>query len=252
MKKALIIIAIILLYSCSNSENSSNTNTDDILLKKVITHNLGTVYETVFSYNGKKLLEEKSYRQRKVFTYDGDRIVKIEWYQNPDTENVLLQYVDFEYFSDGKLKKFQVFLEYNYSVTFTYNTDDTVDFAYLNTTSSATATGKLTIQGNEITKYQNITGGAATSCMYYYDNKNHPLKNVTGYDKLVLYSYFFPDMHSSGYSTNFGCMQNYVSYAFLSDPTNVQLANIYEYNSQNFPININKDDPNVADFLFYE
>jgi hypothetical protein len=259
MKKIFILLTILpLIFSCSDNDNStennSNVDPSNVLLKRVITRNYNTTYETVFNYNGKKLLNQKSSRQNKVFTYDGNNIVKIEWYQNPNEENTLLQYVVFEYYSNGNLKKFAKFIDAPVTVDFTYNTDNTIDFLYTDESNNYyNFSGKFKIENNEIKEYYFEEGNTnQNSLIYFNDNKNHPLKNVVGYDKLILYGYFFASSHSSGFSTNFGNKHNQVSYGLLENPSSIQMLNTFEYNTNNFPININKNNQFISDYLFYE
>ena len=251
MKKIIFLLFILSILSCS--DDNSTTNSSKILLKKVVTHNYDETYETIFTYDGNKLLNQKSNRQKKIFTYEGDKIVKIEWYQNPNTQNQLLQYVDFEYYPDGMLKRFKKYLDAPETVDFIYNSNGTVNFSYVaDYNSYYNYTGKLTIQNKEITQFEFLNGGTPRSSLIFYsDNKNHPLKNVTGYDKLILYSFFYDSMHNSGFSTNSGNIHNQISYSFLSEPNTTYTSNTFEYNSNNFPKSINKDNDYVADYLYY-
>ena len=257
MKKSFLVLSIFLIFSCSkNVENIAPSTIDpsNILLKRTVTHNYGAVYETVFTYDGKKLLQQKSIRQRKEFVYDVDKIIKISWFQNPDSQNTLLQYVDFEYFPDGKLKRFKKYLDAPETVDFIYNSNGTVDFAYVaDYNSTYNFNGRLKIENNEVTQYDYISGNnTPTTKFFNYDDKNHPLKNVVGYDKLVLYNYFYASMHYSGFSTNVGNNHNQTSYRESSNPSQIITTYSIEYNNNNFPININKNDDFAADFLFYE
>ncbi|WP_281310003.1 hypothetical protein [Flavobacterium flavigenum] len=251
MKKIIFLLCLSFFLSCTNDNNT--TDSSNILLKKIVTHNYGTTYETIFTYDGNKLLQQKSNRQKKVFTYQGDNIVKIEWYQNPNSENELLQYVNFEYYPDGTLKRFKKYLDAPVTVDFIYNANGTVEFSYVaDYNSYYNYTGRFKIDNQEISQFEFLTGNSPkSSIIFHYDNKNHPLKNVTGYNKLILFGFFYDSMHNSGFSTNSGNMQNQISYSYSSEPNTKYTTNSLEYNSNNFPTSINKDDDYVADYLFY-
>ena len=262
MKKAILKISILffILTSCSN-DNEIPMNSSEVLLKKIVTHNYETTYETIFTYNGKKIIRAKSNRIRIEFSYDGDNITQIEWYSNPDTDNVISNQVNFEYFTDGRLKKFIRYSFYPNSVPhetveFNYNNNGSVNYNYIaHYNSSYNQTGLFTIANNEISSINTLSSinGPGGTITYNYDTKNHPLKNVIGYNKLLLYQYFYPSIHSSGFSTNIGNNNNLISYTYFVNQktTQTDIVNSIEYNNSNFPIAINKDNVDDADFLFY-
>lgn len=249
--KFIFFTSALIFSACSS--NDENTDPSEVLLKKVVTKNYDQIYETTFTYDGKKLIEAKSYRQKKVFTYNNDNIVRIEWYQDPETDNFLLQYVDFEYYPDGKLKRFKMFLDAPKTVNFFYNSDNTVIFNLTTDYNDYYSySGLLTIENNEVVQYDFIDGNSSTeSRQYHYDNKNHPLKNVIGYEKLMLFNYFYKSMHWSGFSTNGGNNSNLIYSNYVEDPNIFTDYNTYEYNGNDFPIAINIGDEFAGDRLYY-
>lgn len=253
MKKIALLscFAALLFSSCSSDDATPQNDTSDVLLQKTITYSLGTSYETIYKYDGKKILEARNSKENKKFEYQNNNISKISWYDNPDTDNSLSQYVDFEYTTDGKLKKFSQHSSYPLAVEFTYVGRDTVNFVAIAARNSYNFTGYFLVKDNEITEYVYLNGGTPRpSVRYQYDSKNHPLKNVTGYNKLALFHYFYNSVHFNGFTTNVGSSKNCISNSLISDPNVVEIMNTYEYNEKGFPKTINKDS-NTADHLFY-
>lgn len=254
MKKIALLCSFfaILFLSCSDDDKSSQTDTSNILLKKIITYTQDTSYETIFTYDGKKIVEAKNLRENKKFQYDGDNISKISWYTNPDTSNELSKYVEFSYFPDGKLRGFNQHSHYPLDVQFTYAENDIVNFTAYNASGSYTFVGYFKMAGTEISEYIYLNGGnPRPSVKYLYDNKNHPLKNVIGYNKLSLFHYFYNSAHFNGFTTNVGSTKNCISNSLINDPSVVEVMNTYEYNTIGFPTTINKDSESAADYLFY-
>jgi|GEM_PF-6174223 len=253
MKKIILLFSFfsLLLLSCS-SDDSSKIDPSEILVKKIVTQDSQGSYETIFKYDGKKLLEARSTRQNKLFNYSGDNISKISWYSNPDTDNELTQYVDFEYFPDGKLKSFKKYLNSPLNVEFTYVDGDRVNFIATATRTSYSFNGFFKVKDNEISQYVYLAGGTPRpSVDYQYDNKNHPLKNVTGYSNLFLYNYFYNSFHLDGFTTNIGSSKNCISNSLIADPSIIQITDTYEYDANGFPKTINKSDDSARDSLFY-
>jgi len=254
MKKIVLLSSLVALLfsSCSSDDSPSHEDTSNVLLQKTITYGLDGSYETLYIYDGKKLLEARNIKENKKFSYQGENTTKISWYDNPDTDNTLSQYVDFEYTADGKLKKFNQHSSYPLAVDFTYVGRDTVNFVAVAARSAYNFTGYFLVKDNEITEYVYLNGGTPRpSVRYQYDNKNHPLKNVTGYNKLSLFHYFYNSAHFNGFTTNIGSSKNCISNSLIANPNVVEIMNTYEYNDKGFPKTINKDSNTAADHLFY-
>jgi len=253
MKKIALLFsfALLLLTSCSDDDSQQQNDTSNVLLKKIITYDSGSSYETNFTYEGKKLLEARSIRESKKFNYEGDNISKISWYKNPVTDNELSKQVNFEYLPDGKLKSFNQQSDYPLEVEFTYVGEDVVNFVAVAPRNAYSFVGYFKVKDNEIFEYVYLNGGTPRpSVRYQYDTKNHPLKNVTGYNKLFLFHYFYNSAHFNGFTTNVGSTKNCISNSLIEDPNVVEIMNTYDYNDDGFPKIINLDS-NTADHLFY-
>lgn len=242
-------IALILL-SCSKDDSPQQN--DPVLLQKIITHSDEGDYETVFKYDGKKLLEARSTRESKKFEYQNDKIAKISWFSNPDAENRLYQTVAFEYLADGRLKNFTKNSNYPMTVEFTYVDGQTVNFNAIAGRNSYNFNGFFKVADNEISQYVYLAGGTPRpSVDYHYDSKSHPLKNVTGYSNLFLYHYFYNSFHMDGFTTNIGSSKNCTSNSLIDNPSVVQVTETYEYNEKGFPKVISRSNGNERDELFY-
>lgn len=255
MKKIALLFSVLFVAfsSCTDDIDDAKFNTSETLLQKIVTRDGIGTYETVFKYDGKKIIEARSVRENKEFIYEGDKISKISWHKNPEAENNLSQYVDFEYYPDGKLKSFKKYLESPLDVEFTYAGEDRVDFVATSTRSTYSFTGYFKVKDNEIAEYVYLNGGTPRpSVEYQYDNKNHPLKNVIGYNKLFLFNYFYSSSHFNGFTTNIGSSKNCISNSLIADPSVVEVMNLYEYGDNDFPKIINRTDNSVSDALFYE
>jgi len=253
MKKitTLLFSFIVLILSCSK-DDSPQADNSGVLLQKIVTHNDEGSYETIFKYEGKKLLEARSEKENKKFDYSDDKIAKISWYANPDTDNNLYQTVDFEYLADGRLKGFKKNSDYPLNVEFTYAGGDTVNFKAVAVRTSYNFNGYFRVKNNEISQYVYLAGATPRpSVDYHYDNKNHPLKNVTGYDKLFLYHYFYNSFHLDGFTTNIGSSRNCTSNSLIEDPSVIQITETYEYDGNGFPKTIIRSNDGPKDDLFY-
>lgn len=246
---------IALVLSCSK-DDSPQVETQPvapaILVQKIITHNDNGDYETIFKYDGNKLLEAKSTKENKTFNYQEDKISKISWYSNPNSDNNLTQTTEFEYLADGRLKVFKTDSSYPLTVEFTYIDNETVDFKAVATRNSYSFNGFFKVKNNEISQYVYLAGATPRpSVDYHYDNKNHPLKNVTGYSNLYLYHYFYNSFHVNGFTTNIGSSRNCTSNSLIENPSVIEIPETYEYNENGFPKVISRNNGNEKDELFY-
>jgi len=223
-----------------------------VLLQKIITHSDEGDYETVFKYDGDKLLEATSDKESKKFDYQAGKISKIRWFANPNSTNTLYQTVDFEYLPDGKLKTFKKQSDYPLTVEFTYVDNERVDFTAVAARNSYNFNGYFKVANNEIAQYVYLAGGTPrASVAYQYDTKSHPLKNVKGYSNLYLYHYFYNSFHLDGFTTNIGSSKNCTSNSLIADPSVIEVTDTYEYNENGFPKVISRRVGNERDELFY-
>ena len=211
-------------------------------------------YETVYTYDG-KLVRAKSSRLRTEFTYSGDNIVSMMHYVDPDNDNYNHYSEGFEYNTDGTLKRVQFITNStpSSSAEYTYNLDGTVNIAILENDSSISLTGKFTIVNGEVTKFEYVYSGTPAVSEYRYDNKNHPLKNVTGYNKLLLFNFLNQSVHDDrGYSTNCGNYQNQTSVKDSNIGPDFFTNRNIEYNDADFPVSITYIDDDIVDHVYYE
>lgn len=248
MKKPLLFFSalILLLSSCSNDDSPSNpsnpstpstpSNSLNVLIKKMIIINTqeGTS-EINFTYEGKKLVEQKStgyLNYTKRFYYTGDLITKYEVMSGAN--NTIVTDLTYE---KGKLKTLSENRRYLYTgaayvkkTTYTYNADDSVSFVTNDIDKetnkiTSTRTGKLTyVNGNLVKdeRFDDPTGFIST--VLEYDTKNNPSKNVIGFNLLLGYSDFnYSANNKSKLTTN----------GVYSSPWTVYTT--YEYDENNFP-----------------
>lgn len=256
MKKYFLLFCIFttMLFSCSSSnDETDNIIPSDVLVKRMITNNNGFITESFFDYNNKKIAGyHNSHGNTKTFIYDGDKIIQIKWYDIPSQNSELLQTVDFDYNTDGTLKGFLTnFLNEQFNkIEFSYNSNSQVSYTLysgisLNSLNLA-ETGIIYLTNNLVTQIVStrVVSGNVATADYTYDNKNHPLKNVIGYDKLILYNIFYKDIEYDGFSTNAGASQNMVTGTGFT-------LHQYDYNTLNFPTKLNVG-PNMTRDFFYE
>ncbi len=278
MNKILKIFLIFFLcISCTSEDEGSNVSADDVLLRKIITtFNGNTIYsnthETKYNYDGKKLINFESPGRRGEFTYSDDKITNFKRYVRdagtPSSIFYLYTEVNFYYDSQDRLIKFEVYsyngdvsLELQYLCTLEYqNTNSNIinfkhhyipDFPEL-----VDLEGYFIVENNEIIerwRFDPFSNSFSLMNEYTYDNKNHPLKNVIGLDKIAPFSMFFENVHNSGFSTNYGTFSNCIkiSYLGVEGVFTEYPPHTYEYNSKGFPISIDKDNESLSDELFY-
>jgi len=254
MKKitTLLFSLVAVLLSCSK-DDAPQADSSDVLLQKIVTHESnGETYETAFKYEGSKLLEARSKRENKKFDYSGDLISKISWFSNPDADNTLSQTVVFNYLPDGRLKSFEQNSTSSFRVEFTYIDGERVDFHAFASRNSYNFNGYFKVKNSEISQYVYSAGATPRpSVDYHYDDKSHPLKNVTGYNKLFLYHYFYNSFHLSGFTTNIGSSKNCTSNSLIEDPDRIEITETYDYNDNGFPKTITRSNGSAKDDLFY-
>lgn len=232
---SLRLLILVFVVSCS-SDSSTTINPDDILLKSVIKKSLDSEYETFYTYAGKKLIQTKSYRQLNNILYNGDKIVEIKTSIYPDIDVIGNTKYIFQYDTSDRLIKINDVL-YQREIDFTYNNDNNIDFnyTYLNPNPNANYdySGTIIIENGEIhqVSINDIT------VQYIYDNKNNPLKNVIGLDKLILFGFFAGD-YDNGTLTIFPCIginHNLINFFNINNPQSTSPITTYEYNSNDFP-----------------
>jgi hypothetical protein len=192
MKKLLCLFgaSLLVLTSCSSDDNNSSEPTA-ILLKKMSYVSSGESYTVDFTYSGNKIISNvDSYGDKTTFTYTGDLITKIV---DTDDKGDVDYTTEFTY-TNGKLTS-EISLEagdeYKYKTKYVHNTDGTISFEEFRV---AVATGveqeygyigKYTYKDGNLVKKEKSYYGSESSTTYEYDAKNHPIKNVLGFNLLL-------------------------------------------------------------------
>lgn len=235
MKKNFILISAIALVftSCSSDDSPSEEVSSSVLVKKMILMSTDEGDDSYwnntinFSYNGTKLtqsIDEDGYKS--VYTYTGDLITKIEYFDGSTLDSQDL----FSYNSNGKLIEYRdldVSNDYERKFTYTYNSNGTVTVTEYtgtigNTTVSLFTPNIYTFANGELTSTDNIS-------IISYDSKNNPFKNVTGYQEIMTLEF------TDDYMITFGRNQNFVS-APVGTSTTEGSFSTYTYNSDNYPV----------------
>ncbi|PKB15878.1 hypothetical protein [Flavobacterium sp. 5] len=242
MKKILFLfstLTLVLIYSCSNDEknDSETSDTSSVLLKKVISKDDDSELITTFTYDGKKLTTVNfSDGDLYSFTYTGDLITKIEYFE----KNVLSEKDLYTYDSQGNLVTV-INIEGNYAhrTEYTRNSDGTISYdGYYGDATSQTmfsTKGKLYFLNSEIIKDESSDIQGSTTyedvVTYIYDTKNNPYKNITGFDKIMISesSDFFDDLEG-GISHNL-LKEEWTSFNKSEETTSCT----YTYESNGFP-----------------
>nr|WP_294774150.1 hypothetical protein [uncultured Flavobacterium sp.] len=153
--------------------------------------------EGIFIYNGNKLNEIfYNASQKKVFTYTGDFITKVESY-----EADVIRFVENFGYSNGKLSvydKFDLLTNRNENISYVHQADGTVTYQKLIYSSSIsnpteTINGTLLFENGNLTKddYVYTFNNSSTNEINYverlfdYDAKINPYKNIQGYSLLL-------------------------------------------------------------------
>lgn len=213
MKKIIYAAVILnLLLSCSNNDNVSPSQ-DDQVLPKTITVTYPDFPQdnnnSTLTYDGNKIVSIVDATTKTKFTYEGDAIIKQEVYnignQGIETIKTRVEYV----YENGKLKSKTATSNFDIShpngdfirkQVFTYRTDGLISYSQLDVsvqTKVETKRGDVNltyklgnlIQFEEINVDPNIPN---TVFIFDYDNKNNPLKNILGFDLL------YDDINSYG------------------------------------------------------
>jgi hypothetical protein len=229
-----------ILTSCS-SDSSSSSNSELLLEKEIVTDSSdGSTYTMTYTYNGTNLSkisydDDGTYDK---FYYTGDLITKIEFFDDAD---VLEQRTTYTYNSDNKLISY-VSLDYlnddGEKEVYTYNADGTVTgVSYYGDSVTQTNLGStrtLTFSNGEVVSEVSTSG--SNTFTYTYDTKNHPYKNIKGFDKIGAYSD----------SDNIGVNHNLLTLVQNSGTfTNTQNYS-YTYNSDNYPITMSSSTMGVV------
>lgn len=222
MKKIYILaIAFFFLQSCSSGDNTSSNNSsnsnEEVLLKRSLDEGINEyIYE-----NGNKLSKiVHGMGGYDKFTYSGNLITKVEWVDDKGVIGVISTY---SYNTNNKLIERREYTAQSLeSVSqYIYNSDGTVT---INSKSRRSSNGvdswNESIDKNYFDKDGNLikTEDGYGTTLFFYDNKNWPLKNVAGV--YILYqskNNIIKETHSNTYG-------------------NSNTTWTYEYNNLNYPV----------------
>ncbi|MDN3678244.1 hypothetical protein QWY90_13095 [Flavobacterium paronense] len=191
MKKlALLSLLFVVLQSCSSGD-STTTPPDEILVKKIVDTDPAGVFTTNYTYNGKKIVEAvlstTNYIRRGVYTYTGDVITKIEYF---DIDNTLTGSNVYNFNTDNRLES-TVKLNYSNGTgtreVYTYTPDgnySTIVYSGdLTTQNTVVSHNSITMSNGSISSRIEDTGTVIKTNTYVYDTKNSPFKNVIGFEQ---------------------------------------------------------------------
>lgn len=226
---------LLMLSSCSSSSDSSSSSTnDDVLVSKTVeTYALdGTVITTDYTYSGKKMVQETDDDGTHTeYTYAGNLITKIEYYDDTDT---LEQTELFTYNGSSQLASYtrlEHFDDLGYKDTYVYNSNGTVSSTSnsgdLSSQDDLVGTAIIHFEDNEVSLVEEFSdvGTQTGTRTYTYDTKKNPFKNVIGFDKLT-----FVENEAIGIHHNI-VSDNHTEFGILTTYTTT-----YTYNTENFPL----------------
>lgn len=235
---------VITSISCSKEEETILPAETYILPKTVEVKDNNTSEISNITYDKNKIVQITNGAYKRVFTYSGNLIVKIEGIIDSKYQSI----EEFTYQND-KLTM-SVYYEYNsgvlyskYKETYIYIDNNTVDVKNYEINISTgietySNTEKRTLLNGNITK---LEGGWENSVRTYeYDQKPSPFNNILGFDKLVVYNLTIGDYNSISASAN-----NIVKEISIGDTNNTwTLLTTYIYNLSYYPIEVKNNNTN--------
>lgn len=200
MKNFVIALSIsAVLFSCRDNENITNTNNGNttensgILLTKITT-NKGAVN---FHYNGKKITKITSDKGENLltFTYTGDFITEIK--EVNDNETTTYEYangkvskttmIDIGTEQDGSIRTETVVKDYIYNGNnVTINLKRNVKYTNGVNDFSGNTSYKVSLNNGLMTSIIEDTEDTTYTYTIQYDDKNSPIKNITGIEAISL------------------------------------------------------------------
>lgn len=222
------------LASCSSDDA---TSIEEILpmtvhLTKTIETDQDGSLTTVYTYDGNKIKETiDSDGYKMVFTYTGDLITRAVEY---DDEGAIYGDDVYVYNAQGQLiQNFYSSEGYKDKYDYTHNADGTISVAKYTTAHNSDVyvlsyNGK--IFSNKVEEYVAAIAGSpafTATHTFTYDDKNNPMVNITGFDKLA----FLGDRSATNYTNNV-IKEVYTTSTNLNQPMS---TSVYSYTDANFP-----------------
>ena len=196
IKSALLVLPLLVIACDSGADltpyDPNATQTTTLLTKIVETNDDGSELIVNFNYEGYKIVNfVDSDGESGVFTYSGNIISKIDYYQG-----VALVHTDlFTYNALGQITSHTMQIhadDYATREDFTHNSDGTVSFtSWYGTIDEQTGedvSGKLFFSNGEVVKRETYIGSSlASQETFVYDDKNNPFRNVIGLNQAFIF-----------------------------------------------------------------
>lgn len=231
MKKLFAFLVIAAITSCSGDDNATETTQpDNLLLKKTVTLSpSGETSTNFYTYEGNKLvsiLDNNGLGTQ--FTYTGNLITYTKRTDSNSETETTLEYNNnnqkTKIMNHGKLIIDNTVYEQWKKQIFSYNEDGSVSV----TTSVAHQENDWTLPSTEIITY---TGNSIIylTTTITYDDKNHPMKNVIGYEEYTmpynfLHNILNMNIEGVGYAD--------YSYTYNTNSYPVTLSNVIHFQDQ--------------------
>jgi len=231
MKKILFTLAIGIatLTSCTEDDSITTPPSDEVgvLLKKIIdTFDDGSTAETIFTYNGNKLIKTEEVADFgngletyiDEYTYTGELLTRIDHSGSDSMGNPDSEYTILEYDASNRLITETYYYASNTDVnTYVHNVDGTITF-----NESGGMIYVYTFVNGNIIQEDNTNGDSDYTSTY--DNKNGYLKNIHQSEVFALLGDLVFQNNLLTYSNTGGL--------FFNDNE----ANTYVYNSGDYPV----------------
>ena len=225
MKKLFILLSFIFLSACSNdSDETNNTPSDNILLKKTIYTEGSNTQTTDYFYENNKLLKIKetetgsfNYIHYLNFTYQGDKIIKME--EKDENNNSTGYYTLYNYTND---KLTQAIEYYNNQISETRNYNH-ISNSLITCTNDNGNTYSYYFDSNFNMIREEYSASHYT--ISTYDNYNNPWKNIVGFKAISIEGFFT------------GFRNNRLTHSETINGQTSIIDNVsYQYNSQDYPV----------------
>lgn len=251
MKKLCFFLSLsaVLFTSCDGGADLTpydpNSSQSAIVQKIIETDDSGSNLTINFNYEGTKIVNYvDSDGGSGVFTYVGNALTRIDFYEGPD----LAESDIFTYNSAGKITSHLNLIhanDYAEREDFTHNADGSVSYnAFWGTVleqPNVEGQGKLFFTNGEVSKKETYFDDLVLSSeTYSYDSKNNPWKNVLGLNEALI---FKGDVD--------GIRSNLLTTSGSTDPHSVS----YIYNIANFPetsVDVSALSGQISTQYFYE
>ncbi len=236
-----VAVAGLTFTSCSND---STTYQAKLLKRLVEVSNDGSSGETLFTYDGNKIVSIDSDAKSSDFTYTNNLITTVVEIDNATLEENTLNYT----YQNNQLVK--VVSSLNYEMHFVHNANGTV--AYEKTTKDNEGNeillfhGILYYQNGNLVKDERTLDDAGMNVIstrvqtYQYDSRNNPLVNVLGFNKLL-------DQFTVASVNNVIATYKESTIRYTDTDQVISSANLYnhvcKYDAENYPSEIVSEKP---------